>query len=340
MDAEQLRILQYFEKSLGYWEMLVSVVACDEAETGVERQSRETTVAQVTPDGNAADTLPHPWTGISSLSSQLFGQAVRLCRVYRQGITNPTGRASSLLTAMQRIDEARNLEERILDLDFGSAAHLGDTGDTRTPRSHLVLVAEAYQLAALLQLYITFPDLVSLRLPHERNLNQAEDVPWNKWIVPLALRLVNVLEQIPPESGSRMMQPLLYICAGAGLRRDSSVAIDTAFSGLCILRPATPSGMKDGQVDMMAYVDQIDVGADEDATDEHTPGTAMDVDEARNFINARLDLLKRTLHPNPIIVTAQLLKAVWAAYDAEPAGSTSVHWFDVMEKTGLRSLFG
>jgi hypothetical protein len=343
MDTEQLRILRYFEKSLLYWEMLVSVVADGEAEPGAERQdcSGDTSVVHVTRDENVADMLPHPWTGISSLSSQLFGQAVRLCRVYRQGITNPTGRASSLLTAMQRIDEARKLEERILELDFAYAAYLGDTGDTRTPRSHLVQVAEAYQLASLLQLYITFPDLVSLRLPHEMNASQAGDVPWNKWIVPLALRLVNVLGRIPPESGSRMMQPLLYICAGAGLRRDTSTAIYDSVDGLCIIRSATPSlGLKDGHMDMMAYVDQLDEGVDEDATAETTFGAAMDVGEARNFINARLDLLKRTLHPNPIVVTAQLLKAVWAAYDAEPAGSTSVHWFDVMDRTGLRSLFG
>ena len=41
-----------------------------------------------------------------------------------------------------------------------------------------------------------------------------------EWITPLNLKLIEILRHIPPDSGSRVIQPLLYICASTGLRYD------------------------------------------------------------------------------------------------------------------------
>lgn len=349
-DSETLALISFFKKSLVYWEMLVSVVddTSPRSQADIALLSQRLDPVDVDPfDGPGTDMVLHPWTGISSTTSRLFARSIRLCRTYRRRITNPTGRAISLSTAMQEIEEAQKLEERLLELDFSSVIQFkADTGDPRTPWPHLARVAEAYQLAALLQLYVTFPDLVSIRLPHESALSGEGDVPWDKWITPLALRLVSVLEQIPPDSSSRVMQPLLYICACTGLRHSSSsppknlsTRSETA-SRPTEMRRTSHSAISGRN--FVEYVGQIDAGDDTYNDDpDSIPQVAMDIANARHFIMFRLSVLSSTLQPRPIVVAQNLVKAIWAAYDSElGTGSTSVHWLDVMKKGDLISLFG
>lgn len=340
-DRDQLEVLEFFEKSLVYWEMLVSVVG----DTDWRQSTNNTTHCRQQPapinDGaTSTDTALHPWTGISSLTSRLFAQAIRLCRTYRHRITNPTGRAVSLSAAMQEIEESIKLEEQLLGLDFSSMNRVNETGDRKTPWSHLANVAEAYQIAALLQLYVTFPDLVSLRLPQETQHNPEGHVPWDKWIIPLTLRLVRVLEQVPPDSGSRVMQPLLYICASTGLRNNMSASANNGLYGLYPQAASGAPGPAGNGIDILEYVGQLDATEDRGPGPTCVPQAALDVGRAREFIMRRLDVLESSLQPKPIIVARELVKAIWAAYDNEPPGSTTVHWLDVMENRKLRSLFG
>lgn len=290
----------------------------------------------------STDMVVHPWTGISSLTSQLFSQSMHLCRAYRRRITNPTGRASSLSAAMQDIGDSAKLEEQLLELEFSSVAPTNETGDCRTPWIHLAKVAEAYQMSALLQLYVTFPDLVSMRLPKESQNDSDGHVSWDKWVIPLTLRLIEVLDQIPPDSGSRVMQPILYICASTGLRYSSSHSVhngprnrDTNASLEAL--DLDTSGFDD----LLGYVGQMDathggVGPNPPLTQQ----LAVDIANGREFIMRRLKVLETNLQPKPIIVAQELVRAIWAAYDAEPPGATAVHWLDVMQKKELRSLFG
>lgn len=335
-DRDQLEIWSFFDKSLVYWEMLLSVV--DDTEATSSRHP------QPPPRNNGemcTDIVLHPWTGISSLTSRLFAQSMRLCRTYRRRITNPTGRAISLSAAMQDIEESAKLEEQLLDLDFSSMDSINETGDCRTPWFHLAKVAEAYQMAALLQLYVTFPDLVSRRLPQESQSDQEGHVPWDKWIIPLTLRLVEVLEEIPPDSGSRVMQPILYICASTGLRYSSS---PPAYSGS---RSGDTDAMLEalgldssGIDDLLGYVGQIDEHGGAGPNQPSMQQLAVDITNGRDFIMRRLKVLETNLQPKPILVAQELIQAIWAAYDGEAPGGTAVHWFDVMQNKELRSLFG
>ncbi|KAF4121392.1 hypothetical protein GMORB2_1799 [Geosmithia morbida] len=293
------------------------------------------------------DITLHPWTGISSTTSRLFARSMRLCRTYRRRITNPTGRAISLSTAMHEIEEAQKLEERLLELNFSPPTSQvnTDTGDGKTPWFHLARIAESYQLASLLLLYVTFPDLVSIRLPHESVLVGEDDVPWDKWIVPLTLRLISVLEQIPPDSGSRVMQPLLYICASTGLRYNlPSPPSDLSPGENTIHRPRSTeqrSWTRISDRGILDYVGQIHAGDDDEISEPPAISkTAVDIGSARNFIMYRLSVLESTLQPKPIVVAQNLVKAIWDAYDSEPTTSASVHWLDVMKKGDLISLFG
>ena len=342
-SEDEIEILGFFQKSLVYWEMLISVV-----DDGDLRSDMDGIVLPGHPqlptdkaEETSTDLLPHPWTGISAMTSRLFARSMRLCRTYRRRITNPTGRAISLSTAMQEIQEAQRLEEQLLELEFPSISQGNDTGDWRTPWLHLAHVAEAYQLASLLQLYVTFPDLVSLRLPQEADCSGEGDVPWDKWIVPLALRLTRVLEEIPPDSGTRVIQPLLYICASTGLRFNLSPSTSHDANSMCLEIPrSSSSGSNNSDIDILGYINQIDSHRDAGSASSSVPAVVLEIGIARNFIMRRLNVLETSLQPKPIIVAEKLVKAIWDAYDEEPSGCTTVHWLDVMEKTDLRSLFG
>lgn len=337
---DQLEILAFFKKSLLYWEMLLSFV--DDYDPGSDPESREQE-NRISPTRDtrdmSTDVVPHPWTGISTQTSRLFSQSIRLCRSYRRRVSKPSGSEVALSAAMQEIQEAQKLEEHLLGLDFSSATPKNHTGDERTPWLHLAYVAEAYQLASLLQLYLTFPDLVALRLPSDSGLQSSGSVPCDKWTIPLALRLTKLLEQIPPDSGSRVIQPLLYICASTGLCYNISPCSPmSTYQADTVVGESPPVTL--GGLDILSYVDQMDTNHGDQSDEDPVPEIAVEIGNARNFIIKRLDTLECTLHPRPIAVAKQLVKAIWAAYDDESRGCTSGHWLDVMEAQDLRSLFG
>ncbi|KAF5017532.1 hypothetical protein F66182_10533 [Fusarium sp. NRRL 66182] len=323
LSARDLELLSFFNRSLTYCEMLLATVNQDEDTT----VASENNPMQLTE--RYMDSSPHPWTGISPLASQLFAQSMRLCRSFRRNLRLPKETGRDFQRALDEIREAQRLEERLLGLDFQGSICLASTGDYRTPSIHLAQVAEAYKLAALLQLYQTFPDLVALRLPPNSLHANSRHIPWEEWIIPLSLRLVNVLEHIPPSSGTRVIQPLLYITASTGLRYDATTLLDI------------PAPLFDADI-----TPQTDPFASFDALGTSPPPVnlisrmSLDISNARHFITGRLNMLENSLPPKPVLMAKELIKAIWDAYDSERPGSTCVHWVDVMEEKDLRSMFG
>ena len=195
----------------------------------------------------------------------------------------------------------------------------------------LAQVAEAYKLAALLQLYQTFPDLVALRLPTDSVHANSRHIPWEEWIIPLSLRLVNVLEHIPPNSGTRCIQPLLYITASTGLRYDTTTMLDISTSSF-----DAAIGSSSFQTDPFS----MDMLGTSPPPANLISRMSLDISNARHFITSRLNMLESSLPPKPVMMAKELIKAIWDAYDGEAPGSASVHWVDVMEDNNLRSMFG
>lgn len=320
-SKEDAEILDFFNKSLTYWSMLVSVVSNDYTLPVIEAPPPPPHEKRLDLDGTI-----HPWTGVSEDTSRLFAQSIRACRAFRYHLMQPT--EGDFQRVLDTIQEAQRLEEQLLGLEFPSVPLDHETGDDRTPWVHLAKVAEAYQLASLLQLYQTFPDLVSLRLPPDSIVALGGDVQWEDWIIPLSLRLVKLLEDIPPCSGSRMMQPLLYISASTGLRYDSKT-----------LKNAMSSSMLGGSADIALLLGLGGTNSN-DLPPDFISRTSIEISNARQFILGRLNILENTLPPKPIIMARQLVSAVWDAYDVEEPGSTAIHWIDVMERHNLRTMFG
>ncbi|KAF5668169.1 Arginine metabolism regulation II [Fusarium heterosporum] len=332
LSAKDLELLSFFNNSLMYSEMLLAAVNQDDESLDTEdlvigpQRDNSMQLAE-----RYTDNSPHPWTGISPIASQLFAQAIRLCRSFRRNLKLPKETGRDFQRALEEIQEAQRLEERILGLDFQSSLCVASTGDYRTPPQHLAQVAEAYKLAALLQLYQTFPDLVALRLPSNSVHANSRHIPWEEWIIPLSLRLVSVLEHIPPNSGTRVIQPLLYITASTGLRYDSTVLLDIPGS---FLGTSMPSGFPP---DLFTSMGALGTPPSPAAVISRM---SLDISNARHFITGRLNMLENSLPPKPVVMAKELIKAIWEAYDNEPPGSALVHWVDVMEDKNLRSMFG
>lgn len=345
---EDRKLLNFFNKSSIYWEMLLTVVTYNGSQNSAEEVD-EIEYPDVDDSPTAApadsdtDEVPHPWTGISTTASRLFTRAMKLCRSFRHRIKHQKGiTAHDLRVALGQIEEAKGIEEQLLRLDFESMDNLGDTGDENTPCQHLVKAGEAYRLAALLHLYQTFPDLVALRLPGGLAADRNGQVPWDDWIIPLSLRLVKILEQLPPESGSKMVQPLLCITASSGLRLNQPTArpsTDPPLQQISAAMEATSPGSEE-ECDISEYISRL--GQAHQVVDHDTTLTesCLEVGNARHFVLTRLNILETVLPPKPIIMAKSLVRAIWQAYDAEPPGANSVHWVDVMERQDLRSLFG
>ncbi|KAH8686476.1 fungal-specific transcription factor domain-containing protein [Ilyonectria robusta] len=341
-DAE---LLTFFNKSLTYCEMLLAVVSDGEPSTRIDNMQTQASMGKAGPEQQVKmiDVCsPHPWTGISTPTSRLFAQSMRLCRSFRHNIRQQRHSGRDFQTALLEIQEAQSLEEQLLGLEFPSILNTNDTGDHLTPYLHLAKIAEAYQLASLLQLYQTFPDLVSLRLPINSAISSGGQISWEEWIIPLSLRLVRVLEHIPPSSGSRAIQPLLYISASTGLRYDTKASMDTLDLGWNLDMESMEVPFQPSYDDGSSPLDIEPI----DASQMTAMGPALisrmslDISNARHFITGRLSMLENSLPPKPIIMAKTLIQAVWDAYDSEMPGSTTVHWVDVMEDNNLRTMFG
>ncbi|KAG5790478.1 hypothetical protein H9Q69_010459 [Fusarium xylarioides] len=332
--------MDFFNKSLVYWDMLISFIYDPELGTDIHQVSVLTSAFERsrpshTYTRSSYEAEPHPWTGISLLSTTLFTRSIRLCRLYRH---HTTERPLHSPPTTPEIEQAKELEVELLQLQLSPTPLLSDTGDQRTPSNHLLHVAQAYQLVSLLQLYIEFPALLDPHIPlGSREPSEVEiTMLWHKRIIPLTIRLIEVLEQIPSESSSCAIQPLLYICAATGLRHIPTLSLDMELSGGS---PAKPRPME-------SILDYLDLLKDPLERPEEEIGSlsvsqvAIDVSKGRAFVLRRLSVFKERLHPSPIAVAEKFVKELWAAYDEAPRWSMEVCWISLMDKKDLRTMFG
>ncbi|KAF4337773.1 transcriptional regulatory [Fusarium beomiforme] len=347
LSEEERKLLNIFNKSWTYCELLLSVVSDTNPYITYEAEEVEDISADeyptAPPTEPVVDEMPHPWTGVSNTVSRLLTQTLRLCRNYRYHVKHPGPFATrDHATALNMIEEAKALEEKLLGLDFESAPANTETGDQKTPCRHLVNVAEAYRLAGLIHIYQTFPELVLLRLPDHLSGPADAHIPWEECITPLSLRLTRLIEQLPADSGSKMTQPLLCITASTGLRFEPA---DTNSSPETQVNLTTPTPFDLGSTEhcgLSDYIGQL-IQADEDIerlSKSTVPESRLKIVDARCFIVARLDALEALLPPRPIVVAKTLVQTIWDEYDKEKPGQAAVHWIDVMEEHNLRSLFG
>ncbi|CAK7271933.1 hypothetical protein SEPCBS119000_004860 [Sporothrix epigloea] len=318
LSADDRELLEFFRGCLLYEEMLRSVVTDDEED--IQALLHWTPLSKG--DGKTVDLNLHAWAGVPIALIGLFGKAMVLCRRSRKAWRS-TGRATYqlLYQAMQDIQQGQALEKLLLstDIPLSRCDPSGSNGDALT--THIYKAAEAFRLSSLLQLYQTFPDLVSQRQQTQSQI-QGQVSPGSAAstagasFLSLALDVVKLLGEIPADSPMRCLQPLLCLCAGSALRVEARH--DASAEKVDVLGAGSISSF--------------------DALGATSPESAS-VYAARDFVRVRLGKLEQNLPPRPITVAKQLLETVWLTYDTEAPPSRS-HWLDIMSETSFESVFG
>ncbi|PYH48124.1 Zn(II)2Cys6 transcription factor [Aspergillus saccharolyticus JOP 1030-1] len=296
--------LEFFNDSCAYWDILCRVVTeedpADDTNSLIPVHPPSQPSRPLPPATTLTSTSPHPWVGVSRHILDLFAHTLLLCRRHSKRLLHDAT-LHTLQALIRDIHAARALRTTLSAMTLPDSPNLTETGDARTPLAHLVDVAEGYRLAALLHLYHTFPDL---RADRTRELALAPQDASRWSLQTLALELLDLVTRIPLDSGSRVIQPLLYLSIATGLR----------------------AGPEPG--DYPPLVDPM----------------AIQVSQARRVVLQRVSGWEYSLPAKPIQVLKALIQRIWEVGDREVAMGVArgrrKHWSEVMEEGRLRTMFG
>jgi hypothetical protein len=362
MSAADSLLHAYFRQALVYWEMLLTVVGHGSNPSNVEKRRRkyqnrlrramllEADPLHFTVDEDSVmssslkplGTLPNSGCGISNEVVETFGQVLALCQSaceYNQEKTNLTLDTTS--RALCDLAVAHELENELLSMDFDTIVlleevqgFLVDTRDDNTPVSHLLQTAEAYRKAALLQLYLTFDDLVVNTTGSTGSDYSTNEQSRAKCLVDLALQLTNTLEKIPVASGSKFIHPMLYLSAAVGLKFNKH----SDFYG-----PGIAEGVRNDASDLFlskpdwSLLDPTQLSLSDSSENLTTfiPQPISKVAKARRLVWSRLSMIRQALPYKASDSLLRLVKTVWSEYDKASSDTSTKHWFKILSQTGI-----
>lgn len=264
---------------------------------------------------------------------------------------------------------AKELQEELIALDVQMMMFLDqlfgftpETGDTATPMKHLLQTADAYRKASLLQLYLTFDDLEikPFRDPSSENISTPSNMgndsgtssssSRTQMLSELALQIVSILQEIPLESGARSIHPILYLAVAPGLKLFAGTQETPDTYDMYKASWAT----RNMQTDASVLLDKpLDHGALCTATiqgnvvgDAYTQQSSSLLspfpsrcEQARGFVQSRMNALRNVLPQRPIALTLELIHAIWNHSDLARANTRDIHWIDIMMDSTLQTLF-
>jgi hypothetical protein len=278
---------------------------------------------------------PNPWSGISDRLFIYMAQAGALSR--QKVLTNKISRYISAAARdeimSKQHQEASELVQRLMHFKPPNRHYIQDPGDKRTPLAHLLRLAHIYKLSILLQLYVSFPnlvatdgkDLVGEEIPNARQ--QHSDEPRHNLIITLAITILNIMATIPEDSRINAFLTLPLIIAGSVLQ-PCRTASDYHNSETIYSAP-----------DLVSTIDQ---------EIRLTNMTDCIIDHWRSVVRNRLEIMHSFVALDPIARARQLLELVWikadiASYNGQWMGSGlsgMTHWMEVMIEERLESIFG
>lgn len=238
--------------------------------------------------------------------------------------------------------------------DFSKAWTKNDAKHNSVPG-----VSEAFRLAALLQLYLTFS---GLDVPLDMFENRQHSITRLRQVsspgiansrrretFQIALRLVELMKRLHSNSGTACIQLLLCFSAATGLRHESTmVGGDYLADG----ESSMPKSRQDSGV--VSYEQLFESFSESSLTSGRTSpidlgkdrsqiisSHAWNIAQARREVVKSLEGLRVHLPPRVGEVTLHTIKAIWATYDSDDQGyGQEVHWLDVVGALGLQTLFG
>jgi hypothetical protein len=297
---------KFFQTAVDYWGMLLSFF------TDISDVPHPLSANPLI--GPQEPAALHPFVGISGQTVKTLTDVGNLVSQYR-------ARASSIRFITEedmsffekKIREARCLEKRLLAYKPADISKMQDTGDPRTSLGHLAKIDEAFRCTGLLQIYRVFSDLLaerynpwdaadiySIRPPSKTPSKTEKDY----WLTSLAIYTLDLLREIPFESRSRCIQPLILVAISSELRR--------------MPQDVTSLGEANDQARQVGQ-------------------RIIQLAQARNFVKSRLSAYADVLPLRKVGNIIELVTSIWSALDE---GESDVYWLDVCTRKQLNTLIG
>ncbi|VUC26934.1 unnamed protein product [Clonostachys rosea] len=296
--------LSFFGGAVDYWGMLLSFVSEPRTNHDFLRHS----VVEAGPSRADGMINPHPFIGTSGSIIQILTELGTLIFRYRKRVSEIDFISEADLEFFRKsIQDARQLERRLLAFRTLLPRSVQDPGDQTTSPAHFVKIDEGLRCTGLLQLYRVFPDLLNDRYqpwdtdallqPHPA-LKTPSREERNTWLTMLALHILNINREIPFESRTRCMQPFMFVAASCELRMD-------------------PDG-----------------GSEASSIDRNY--SSIQISQARDFVRSRMSAYLHVFPLQKVEKMFQLIQSIWSEID----NGREVFWLDVCKKLKLGTLMG
>lgn len=175
--------------------------------------------------------FPHPLTGFSMQTFISVGKVGSLCRLVQSQAVQELPHSGDQQSQLE--EKAKAVEAELLQMYQPRTNNLQDPQDSETTVEEILAVGEAYRCTGLLQLYMTFPQLLLQHTQQDIRNNHAtweenflyelkqQEIPLSEsfspsqhnWLRSLAFHILSILEAIPATSGTRVLQGLPALIA-------------------------------------------------------------------------------------------------------------------------------
>lgn len=179
----------------------------------------------------------NPWSGISTILyiylSKVGSIARKLHHVRKISSISAADRDNTCTVQEAHqalLQKARHLEVSVRQHRIPSAGYIEGTDDSLSPVDHFEILARAYQLAILLEIYRMFPELMLCNWELSHSVEVEVEVQGTQQrgslhgkLNQLAVEILSLIASIPENSGTRAVQTLALIIAGSTLQSSTGV---------------------------------------------------------------------------------------------------------------------
>lgn len=316
--------------ALAYWEALLAFV--------VDQPLDAVDYLKCFCDQSNLDVIHlHPWTGLSTPIFVYLAQVAILVRQKRLlSKTTIMGWSSDLEGVRGKMATAASEVERLLlEYKLPPSSKTCDTGDPVASLAHLRNFAHSYRLASLLELYRSFPELLSKQVSSPSEVADVHDgTSPSSWrdhsvrqmlshgaetaptyiLFNMATSVIGLLDQVPEQTGLSLNHTFAMIISG---------------SVLCSL-PEQDNRDPD-LVELLVS----------------TSMSRSNVEKLRKAVQRRAESNAKASGLASFQRVVQLLELVWSRIDSLPESENlgqgqplSVHWLDIMTDHRLETVYG
>ncbi|KAE8322347.1 hypothetical protein BDV39DRAFT_218651 [Aspergillus sergii] len=308
---------------MAYWEAMVAIV------TTQSPRSLEYLIPFCKQENRDTLVYPNPWTGASTTIFIYAAEVSTLCRQNRLTKHLSTSIASTEVCDNifhEQFTKAGELEAKVLQYSPPVSGRIKDPGDRFTSVSHLQCLAQIYRFSVLVQLYLTFPNLLQKSNTTMSTLdtdlsNETSQQPPNETIVGLAVNILSLISSVPESSGIKVLLTVPLIIAGSALQK-----VESHNQDIGNLHHTNPFSIEKAILSVHS--------------------SDFMILHWRSLVRQKLKVLHEFVRLDPVPRALQILEAVWLRADLCVSNRTNtstqvfIHWLDVMNEERLESIFG